>query len=191
MGPAVESPSNFPQLPLSSLNDLYLAIIRSSLNSNEKGKEQMSFVVSVRYLTRTETTELWRCLKTYPDLAELDSKLRSEHKKYQFAKLPEKQLFMNFAPVLSDVRRLEVEKYLRAVLSAAPKNSASVCNFLSTDVAQEEPKQATEQNKEGYLIKRGKNFGGWKTRYYVLKGPVLEYFECVITGFNFLDLYLL
>lgn len=33
--------------------------------------------------------------------------------------------------------------------------------------------------KEGYLTKRGKNFGGWKTRYFVLQGPVLEYYDCV------------
>ena len=34
-------------------------------------------------------------------------------------------------------------------------------------------------HKEGYLTKRGKNFGGWKTRYFVLQGPVLEYYESV------------
>ena len=31
--------------------------------------------------------------------------------------------------------------------------------------------------KEGYLTKRGKNFGGWKSRYFVLHGPELKYFE--------------
>ena len=35
--------------------------------------------------------------------------------------------------------------------------------------------------KEGYLTKRGKNFGGWKTRYFVLQGPSLEYYESVST----------
>lgn len=38
--------------------------------------------------------------------------------------------------------------------------------------------QATGQ-KEGYLTKRGKNFGGWKTRYFVLNENVLEYYESV------------
>ncbi|KAG9595246.1 RhoGAP-domain-containing protein, partial [Aureobasidium melanogenum] len=28
-----------------------------------------------------------------------------------------------------------------------------------------------------YLTKRGKNFGGWKARYFVLDGPTLKYFE--------------
>jgi len=31
--------------------------------------------------------------------------------------------------------------------------------------------------KDGYLTKRGKNFGGWKARYFVLDGPTLKYFE--------------
>ncbi|KAI9782278.1 MAG: hypothetical protein M1816_001940 [Peltula sp. TS41687] len=31
--------------------------------------------------------------------------------------------------------------------------------------------------KEGYLKKRGKNFGGWKTRFFSLDGPKLRYYE--------------
>jgi len=37
--------------------------------------------------------------------------------------------------------------------------------------------------KEGYLTKRGKNFGGWQTRYFVLDGPQLKYFDTVYFGF--------
>ena len=33
--------------------------------------------------------------------------------------------------------------------------------------------------KEGYLTKRGKNFGGWQARYFVLEGPQLKYFDAV------------
>jgi hypothetical protein len=33
--------------------------------------------------------------------------------------------------------------------------------------------------KEGYLTKRGKNFGGWQPRYFVLDGPQLKYFDAV------------
>src|SRR5271170_2482457 len=33
--------------------------------------------------------------------------------------------------------------------------------------------------KQGYLTKRGKNFGGWQTRYFVLDGPQLKYFDTV------------
>jgi len=38
---------------------------------------------------------------------------------------------------------------------------------------------ARDGYKEGYLTKRGKNFGGWKTRFFVLQGPQLEYYESV------------
>ena len=31
--------------------------------------------------------------------------------------------------------------------------------------------------KNGYLTKRGKNFGGWKARFFVLDGPVFKYYE--------------
>ena len=33
--------------------------------------------------------------------------------------------------------------------------------------------------KEGYLTKRGKNFGGWQSRYFVLDGPQLKYYDAV------------
>lgn len=37
----------------------------------------------------------------------------------------------------------------------------------------------TSPYKEGFLAKRGKNFGGWKSRYFVLDGPILRYFEAL------------
>ena len=57
--------------------------------------------------------------------------------------------------------------------------SASVFSTLR------ETKQPVMQmgHKEGYLTKRGKNFGGWKTRYFVLQGPVLEYYDYVSSFF--------
>ena len=33
--------------------------------------------------------------------------------------------------------------------------------------------------KSGYLTKRGKNFGGWQQRYFILDGPQLKYFDTV------------
>ena len=38
--------------------------------------------------------------------------------------------------------------------------------------------------KEGYLTKRGKNFGGWQTRYFVLDGPQLKYYDAVYLIFT-------
>lgn len=56
-----------------------------------------------------------------------------------------------------------------------------MCEFLSTNVVERGGRKETNESgwKEGYLTKRGKNFGGWKTRFFVLRGPILEYFDTV------------
>jgi RalA-binding protein 1 len=80
----------------------------------------------------------------------------------------------------------------------------AIAEFLSTDIVQkhdsqrdkrfslpastssrsptniEDPVQEGENPaKAGYLTKRGKNFGGWQTRYFVLDGPQLKYYDAV------------
>lgn len=52
--------------------------------------------------------------------------------------------------------------------------------FFTSDIVRETQKPILQAGyKEGYLTKRGKNFGGWKSRYFVLQGPSLEYYENV------------
>ena len=59
------------------------------------------------------------------------------------------------------------------------KDKNEIIVFFSSDVLRERSPVTKNGYKEGYLTKRGKNFGGWKTRYFVLQGPVLEYYESV------------
>ncbi len=59
------------------------------------------------------------------------------------------------------------------------KDKNEIIVFFSTDIMRERSPVTKNGYKEGYLTKRGKNFGGWKTRYFVLQGPVLEYYESV------------
>ena len=59
------------------------------------------------------------------------------------------------------------------------KDKNEMIVFFSTDIMRERSPVTKSGYKEGYLTKRGKNFGGWKTRYFVLQGPVLEYYESV------------
>jgi RalA-binding protein 1 len=54
--------------------------------------------------------------------------------------------------------------------------SAKSAKSPTRETANENGKTPT---KEGYLTKRGKNFGGWQTRYFVLDGPQLKYFDMV------------
>jgi RalA-binding protein 1 len=63
------------------------------------------------------------------------------------------------------------------------KNKDEVISFFTTSIASETQKPVARAGyKEGYLTKRGKNFGGWKTRHFVLQGPSLEYYESVSHG---------
>jgi RalA-binding protein 1 len=73
-----------------------------------------------------------------------------------------------------------LESYLQSLINLPVKGNDEVVAFFTSDIVRE-AKQPVMQvgHKEGYLTKRGKNFGGWKTRYFVLSGPVLEYFDTV------------
>ena len=60
------------------------------------------------------------------------------------------------------------------------KNKDEIIAFFTSDIVRETQKPISQAGyKEGYLTKRGKNFGGWKSRYFVLQGPSLEYYESV------------
>lgn len=92
--------------------------------------------------------------------------------------MPDKALFATHAPSKVDQRKRALEQYLRLVISLPLKDVTDLCEFLSTNVIEQEPEPTRiPGHKEGYLTKRGKNFGGWKTRYFVLNGPVLRYYE--------------
>ena len=66
------------------------------------------------------------------------------------------------------------------------KNKDEVVAFFTSDIVRVAQKPVMQAGyKEGYLTKRGKNFGGWKTRFFVLQGPSLEYYESVSTCLDF------
>ncbi len=78
-----------------------------------------------------------------------------------------------------------MEQYVQALIKLPVKNNDEIIAFLTSDVIKETNKPVVREGyKEGYLTKRGKNFGGWKTRFFVLQGPQLEYYENV----RYLDL---
>jgi RalA-binding protein 1 len=64
-------------------------------------------------------------------------------------------------------------------IAVHPPTAHVLCEFLSTNVKHPEQGITPEGFKEGYLTKRGKNFGGWKKRYFVLRRSILEYYESV------------
>ena len=70
--------------------------------------------------------------------------------------------------------------YLQSLVNLPIRNKNEVIAFFTSDIVREAKRPVMQAGyKEGYLTKRGKNFGGWKTRFFVLQGPVLEYYESV------------
>ncbi|KAF9430232.1 hypothetical protein BGZ76_000910, partial [Entomortierella beljakovae] len=93
-------------------------------------------------------------------------------------RLPDKSLFSTNAPSKVDARKAALEQYLQQLVSIRIKDTRDLCEFLNTNIIERDRKAGLDAGwKEGYLTKRGKNFGGWKTRYFVLRGPTLEYFD--------------
>ncbi|CAO3595971.1 unnamed protein product [Absidia cylindrospora] len=178
----IYSPTHTPPsstMKLNSISDVTVKVIGSLLKSNEKGKDVVSFILSVGKHADDRFEELWRVQKLYSDFLDLDLKLKAQlggSKMNKMTRLPEKQLFTTRSPNKLDQRRVALEKYLHHVITLPMDNIADFCEFLSTNVV-DHSSYMNQGNKEGYLTKRGKNFGGWKTRYFVLKKNRLDYYE--------------
>lgn len=165
---------------------------RASLISLTQLEEDPVFTLAI--LSRADGGELWRVEKDSVSLAKLDSRLKQCT---EFtARTPDRSLFSGHAPAKLDARRRALDQYLEEVLNTAFDRTTAMdlCRYLSTNVL---PPNADEigsstgpdndgapkngpggrQYKSGYLTKRGKNFGGWKARFFVLEGPQLKYFE--------------
>lgn len=167
--------------------------LRPSRNSYvaNKGEEDSVFTLGVS--ARSDSQELWQVEKSLPSLLLLDQQLK------QFTsisvKLPDRSLFSGHAPSKVDARREALERYFETVLDTPMDERAALalCHYLSTQIV--EPVNEDGQDnystsgspvtinpdgrliKEGYLTKKGKNFGGWKARFFMLDDPVLRYYE--------------
>ncbi|OAL06955.1 RhoGAP-domain-containing protein [Phaeosphaeriaceae sp. SRC1lsM3a] len=152
--------------------------------------EDPVFILAI--YSRSDNKQLWRVEKTIATLPTLDAQLRNLCDLQ--AKLPDRGLFGGHAPAKIDARRVALNQYFDTILETPMSEKAAilVCEYISADVigaqsgdrlnpeptlAPLEPAPKTRQRKEGYLTKRGKNFGGWKARYFVLDGPEFRYYE--------------
>jgi RalA-binding protein 1 len=169
-----------------------LKVLTSTIRPNERGKEVLSFIVVV---APSAEKEPWKIEKLYSNVLALDTRVRAllgRNQLKKIAPLPDNKLFKDNAPAKVDQRKAILEAYLQSLLHPPSPSSKGVggnsgvyaeeiCEFFSSDIVSEGKRAPVAQMgyKEGYLTKRGKNFGGWKTRYFVLQGPVLEYYESV------------
>lgn len=191
----------YPDLLLSpnALPSIIVKVVSSRLKPSRhslvlKGNDDepvFTLGVSARY----DQMDLWQVEKPILSLQQLDQQLRQSS---GFSvKLPDRSLFNGHAPAKIDARRVALERYFEAVLDTQMDENAALvlCNYFSTHASEPSSFDASvpvstrhsrppvthgpngKLVKKGYLTKRGKNFGGWKARYFLLDEPVLKYFE--------------
>jgi len=165
---------------------------RASLISLTQLEEDPVFTLAV--YSRVDGGELWRIEKDSASLAKLDQRLKQCSA--FTARTPDRSLFSGHAPAKLDARRIALNQYLDELLNTPLDNATALelCKYLSCNTlppnADETGGSTGEHSGEpqrvgpggrpfrnGYLTKRGKNFGGWKARYFVLDGPLLKYYE--------------
>lgn len=156
--------------------------------------QEESTVFSLSVYSRASRNELWRIEKIPASLPQLDQQLRPRCK--DLPRVPDRKLFSGHSPVVIDARRQALDAYFEDLLDLEMDETSAllICRFLSTDVldpTNEPPKHpgVNEESlpqstnlagkivKTGFLTKRGKHFGGWTSRYFVLDCPELRYYE--------------
>ena len=186
-------------LPPNALPSISIKVTSSRLKPSRhslapKGSEEEP-VFTLGISARSDRQELWRLEKGLISLPQLDQHLKQCSS--LSAKLPDRALFSGHAPAKIDARREALERYFEAILDTPMDERAAllVCYYLSTQAIEPSSDEGSANSsilhsgspvtlgpdikfrKEGYLTKRGKNFGGWKARFFVLDEPVLRYYE--------------
>lgn len=164
---------------------------RASLLSLTQLEEDPVFTLAI--ISRADGGELWRVEKDSASLAKLDQRLKQCPA--FTARTPDRSLFTGHAPAKIDARRAFLDQYMDELLNTPldTPTALELCKYLSNHTL---PPNADETGqtfkskddnssirsdgrptRTGYLTKKGKNFGGWKSRFFVLNGPLLKYYE--------------
>jgi RalA-binding protein 1 len=159
-----------------------ITVPETTIYLNPLNREVLCFIVSITVKEPNTEPITWTVAKLLSAFIDLDSKLKTSSRKsskewrHMTAPLPDGKTWKDFAPAKISQRKSALEAYLKSLQMAPLSDKSDLCVFLSTHVVQ--PKEAAVR-KEGYLAKKNNIFGSYKTRYFVLNGPVLEYFETV------------
>ena len=191
----------YPELliPPNALPSIIVKVVSSRLKRSRhslvlKGTDEEP-VFTLGVSARSQPQELWQVERPIQSLLQLDQQLRQSTTFN--ARLPDRSLFTGHAPVKIDARRVALEQYFENILDTQMDEKAALvlCSYLSTQATEptfgeahgfasashsgSSVTQGSEGRflKEGYLTKKGKNFGGWKARFFVLEEPVLRYYE--------------
>ena len=190
----------YPELliPPNALPSILVKVVSSRLKPSRhslvlKGNDEEP-VFTLGISSRSHAQELWQVERPIQSLLQLDQQLRQSTTFN--AKLPDRSLFSGHAPTKIDARRAALEQYFESILDTQmdEKPALALCYYLSTQASEPifgeangsvfAPHSGSPVTqgpvsflKEGYLTKKGKNFGGWKARFFVLGEPVLRYYE--------------
>lgn len=172
------------------VNSSRLRPARGSAIGLKQNEEESAFLLAIHL--RMNGSQLWRLEKSLISMIGLDQQLKMASTFN--ARLPDKNLFGGHAPAKVDLRRAAILQYFTAMLDTPMNERAAlvVCEYLSSDVVEPQVNtstsdsdsavalagiQAGKRTKEGYLAKKGKQWGGWKSRYFVLESSELHYYE--------------
>ena len=186
-------------LPPNALPSILVRVVSSRLKPSRhslvlKGSDEEP-VFTLGVSARSDRQRLWQVEKPITSLQQLDYQLRQSS--VLNVKLPDRSLFSGHAPAKIDARRVSLETYFETLLDTPmdEKTALKICHYLSTHASEPSSEEAISAAsaphsgppvtqspdgklvKEGYLTKRGKNFGGWKARFFILDEPVLRYYE--------------
>ena len=165
---------------------------RASFQSFKSGEDDPHFTLAIH--ARSDNKQLWRVEKTVHGLSKLDQHVR---KAINFrGAFPDRSLFSGHAPAKVDARRAALHQYFEELLDTPMDETEAliVCDFFSQHVIEPGDSSSPTPNdtdsgisvpaspklmarKEGWLSKKGKQFGGWKERYFILDSSEMRHYE--------------
>ncbi|KEI41417.1 uncharacterized protein L969DRAFT_70952 [Mixia osmundae IAM 14324] len=185
--PVVEQAASQSHFTPALLPFTTVAVKRSHVRTGDRGKQVICFIIGVTLDIPSDRdtgglggTSSWAVEKSYQDLVNLESQLKSKLVRSMVRRLapfPDKALFKDNAPGKIDQRRQDIELFLRSAIALPNELLTELCYFLATNVYSDNMMPVSNAaSKTGYLTKRGR-LNGWRTRYYVLHGSNLDYYE--------------
>lgn len=158
---------------------------RDGLTTGRVNEEDYVLILGVH--SRANGRQLWRSEKTPSSLLSLDYALR---RNMNVTSPPvDRGLFSGHAPAKLDQRRAALNAYFDVILDSPVSDRAALelCSYLSTHaieplttdagaIAATPASPTIFLRKEGYLAKKGKQFGGWKSRWFILEEGLLRHY---------------
>ncbi|KAJ8331494.1 Rho GTPase activating protein [Batrachochytrium dendrobatidis] len=154
-----------------SLSNITIQVVCSKIHVSVRGREVVTFIILV---SDTLAGSQWYIGKLYADFITLETKLKNNQSRsmvMSIGKAPEKPVFSPLAPASKeDQRCMVIEMYLSHLKSLCSEHPDFV-EFLCTNIVDSpiaDKRLIQKYLKAGSLYKKGKSFGGWKSRFFLI-----------------------